>query len=113
MKIVLNGEPFEVEAPVTVSGLLAVLGFDPRIVAVEVNEQVVKRTLFDETVIHEGDRVEIVHIVGGGAPERDGTERPSSGRSDPEARDAGPQFHGRWGGGPPFSRPPVRAHNFR
>lgn len=67
MKIVLNGEPFELSGPLTVSALLAQLGLEPGRVAVEVNETVVKRGRFDETVIREGDRVEVVNVVGGGA----------------------------------------------
>jgi thiamine biosynthesis protein ThiS len=66
LTIVLNGEPFELPGPLTVSALLDQLGVDARRVAVEVNEVVVKRGTFDETMVGEGDRVEIVNIVGGG-----------------------------------------------
>jgi sulfur carrier protein len=64
--ISLNGEPYELDAPVSVSGLLARLKIDPRRVAVEHNLVVVKRGLFDSTQIHAGDEVEIVNFVGGG-----------------------------------------------
>ncbi len=66
MKIVLNGDPFEIAEPVTVSALLAQLRIDPRRVAVEHNLVVLKRATFDEVVVKEGDQVEIVNFVGGG-----------------------------------------------
>jgi thiamine biosynthesis protein ThiS len=62
----LNGEPFEIAGPVTISTLLAELNIDPRIVAVEHNVAVIKRQLYDQTVVREGDEVEIVRFVGGG-----------------------------------------------
>jgi thiamine biosynthesis protein ThiS len=64
--ITVNGEPFEVSAPFTVSGLLAQLEIDPRRVAVERNLVVVKRVAFDQTPIEAGDQIEIVNFVGGG-----------------------------------------------
>ncbi|MFL6279059.1 MAG: sulfur carrier protein ThiS [Vicinamibacterales bacterium] len=66
MTIRLNGEPFEVAGPVTIGALLAALNIDPRIVAVEHNIVVVKRQHYDDTIINEGDEVEIVRFVGGG-----------------------------------------------
>jgi thiamine biosynthesis protein ThiS len=62
----LNGEPFEIAGPVTISALLAELNIDPRIVAVEHNVSVVKRQQYDRTIVSEGDEVEIVRFVGGG-----------------------------------------------
>ncbi len=66
MKITLNGDPHELAAPTTVSGLLEGLGIDSRRVAVELNLVVLKRALFDTTEVSEGDQVEIVNFVGGG-----------------------------------------------
>jgi thiamine biosynthesis protein ThiS len=62
----LNGEPFDLSGPLTVTELLSRLQIDARRVAVEVNVVVLRRTVFDETVIREGDQVEIVNFVGGG-----------------------------------------------
>jgi thiamine biosynthesis protein ThiS len=62
----LNGDPFEVDAPLTVGELLLRLDIDPRRIAVEHNLVVVKRTAFDQTTINAGDEVEIVNFVGGG-----------------------------------------------
>lgn len=66
MTIRLNGEPFEVEGPLTVAGLLSKLAIDPRRVAVEHNLVVVRRAAYDGTLVNDGDQVEIVNIVGGG-----------------------------------------------
>lgn len=66
MKIVLNGEPFDVAGPLTIADLLARLEIDARRVAVERNLMILKRALFDTTEINEGDQIEIVNFVGGG-----------------------------------------------
>jgi thiamine biosynthesis protein ThiS len=67
MNIVVNGDPHEVEGPITVTTLLTQLNVDPRRVAVEHNLTVVKRANYDSTQIHEGDQIEIVNFVGGGS----------------------------------------------
>lgn len=66
MKISLNGEPFEVAGPLTLTALLAELNIDPRRVAVEHNLTVVKRANYDSTQVRDGDQIEIVNFVGGG-----------------------------------------------
>ena len=66
MTIRLNGEPYEIAGPVTISALLAQLQIDPRRVAVEHNITVVKKARYDTTMINEGDEIEIVNFVGGG-----------------------------------------------
>ena len=65
MKIQLNGEPTEVPDAVTIEQLLERLGVDPRRVAVEHNLTIIKRHRQAETVVNEGDEVEIVNFVGG------------------------------------------------
>jgi thiamine biosynthesis protein ThiS len=66
----LNGEAFETAGPITVSALLAALKLDGRRVAVEVNLTVLKRAEFDRVEVREGDQVEVVNFVGGGAADR-------------------------------------------
>ena len=66
MTITLNGDPFEVTGPLTVSELLATLDIDPRRIAVEHNLVVLKRVRFDLTIVNAGDQIEIVNVVGGG-----------------------------------------------
>ena len=67
MKIMLNGDPFELTAPRTISQLLLDLEIDARRVAVEHNLVVLKRAAFDATTVQDGDQIEIVNFVGGGA----------------------------------------------
>lgn len=66
MDIQLNGEPRQVEAGTTVAALLACEGLGGRRVAVEVNGAIVPRSLHDGHALHAGDRVEVVHALGGG-----------------------------------------------
>ncbi|HEY7289951.1 MAG TPA: sulfur carrier protein ThiS [Vicinamibacterales bacterium] len=66
MTITLNGERFDIAAPMSVAELLTHLNIDARRVAVEHNLMVVRRTTFEDTMVREGDEVEIVNFVGGG-----------------------------------------------
>lgn len=66
MVITLNGDRFDLDAPLSVSALLEKLEIDPRRVAVEHNLEIVRRQRYAEVVVNEGDRVEIVNFVGGG-----------------------------------------------
>ena len=66
MKITVNGEEREVAEGITVAHLLAELGTSLRGTAVEVNKRVVFRQEHESTQLHEGDRVEIITMVGGG-----------------------------------------------
>ena len=66
MTIMLNGEPFELAEPMSLTALLARLEIDPRRVAVEHNLDIIKRARYDTTIINEGDEVEVVNFVGGG-----------------------------------------------
>jgi sulfur carrier protein len=64
--IMLNGELRELRAGITVIGLLETAGFSGRKVAVEINQEIVPKSAQAERVLAEGDRVEIVHAMGGG-----------------------------------------------
>ena len=66
MTIILNGDPFDLSGPLTVTELLTSLNIDARRVAVEHNLVVLKRAAFDATLVSEGDNVEIVNFVAGG-----------------------------------------------
>lgn len=66
IQIQLNGDACPLPLPLTVNALLGVFNLDPRSVAVEVNKVVVKRAAYEDTVIDDGDEVEIVSFVGGG-----------------------------------------------
>ena len=59
MRITLNGELYELDEPLSVADLLVKLSIDPRRVAVEHNLEILRRPLFAETLVHDGDRIEI------------------------------------------------------
>jgi len=66
LTITVNGAPRQIPAPLTLAGLLAHLGLDPRTVVVERNRVIVRRPDLDATPVAEGDVIELVHFVGGG-----------------------------------------------
>ncbi|MBU3059329.1 MULTISPECIES: sulfur carrier protein ThiS [Pseudomonas] len=66
MRIQLNGEPFELPEGQTVAELLDRLELAGRRVAVELNLDIVPRSQHAATALREGDRVEVVHAIGGG-----------------------------------------------
>jgi thiamine biosynthesis protein ThiS len=66
MQIVVNGKPREVEPGTTITELLIALGLGETLVAVERNSAIVPRALHRSTALDDGDRVEVVHFVGGG-----------------------------------------------
>jgi thiazole synthase len=67
VRITLNGNGYELASPVSITALLSQLDIDSRRVAVEHNLVVVRRGRFDDTIVCDGDQVEIVNFVGGGA----------------------------------------------
>jgi thiamine biosynthesis protein ThiS len=66
MNLILNGEPRAFQGVGDVAGLVAALGLDPRKVAVERNLEIVPRSAYAATGLSDGDRIEIVHFIGGG-----------------------------------------------
>lgn len=66
MQVTINGKTEALADGITVATLLAQLDLAPIRVAVEVNEDLVPRTTFTDTVVRDGDRIEIVTFVGGG-----------------------------------------------
>lgn len=66
MEIILNGEPYQVDQPLSIVALLERLDIDARRVAVEHNLAIIKRHRFPDVIVDEGDKVEIVNFVGGG-----------------------------------------------
>ncbi len=67
MEIMLNGEPREVAESLSIANLLEELELAGRRLAVEVNLEIVPRSLHGEHMLKAGDRVEIVHAIGGGS----------------------------------------------
>lgn len=66
MRIVVNGEEREIASEASVRQLLESLGLGDTLVAVERNAHIVPRAEHASTCLHEGDRLEVVHFVGGG-----------------------------------------------
>jgi thiazole synthase len=69
MLVTINGEARTLVAAVSLDTLLNDLGLDRAKVAVERNLEIVPRSAYDRTQVAEGDRLEIVHFIGGGAPD--------------------------------------------
>lgn len=66
MKLVINGETHELSGAANLAALVGELGLDSRKVAVERNLEIVPRSCYADTPLQDGDRLEIVHFVGGG-----------------------------------------------
>jgi thiamine biosynthesis protein ThiS len=66
MNLTINGEN-QVSSAETLGALVEGLGMKPDRVAIELNREIVPRDHWPQTQLHEGDRLEIVHFVGGGS----------------------------------------------
>jgi thiamine biosynthesis protein ThiS len=66
MVVIVNGESRQVPAGTSVRGLVELLGLGRAACAVEVNQGLVRRAQHETTTLREGDRVEVVTLVGGG-----------------------------------------------
>ena len=66
MHVTINGEREALEREMSVSELLADRRIESRRVAVEINEDIVPRKTYADTLVRDGDRIEIVTFVGGG-----------------------------------------------
>lgn len=64
--VTVNGEAMHLPTGTSVAGLLERLGLDRRKVAVERNEEIVPRSTYETQAVGPGDRIEIVHFIGGG-----------------------------------------------
>ena len=62
----VNGEPYFCSSSISLPELLIQMDLNPRLVAVEYNGEIIHRQYWAETQIQQGDRLEIVTIVGGG-----------------------------------------------
>jgi sulfur carrier protein len=66
MKIIVNGEAKEVPAGFKLDELLERFEMPRQRIAVELNKSVVRRAEWPSVSLNEGDRIEVVHFVGGG-----------------------------------------------
>ena len=65
MRVTVNGEPRTVPGPTTVAGLLEQLRARGRL-AVELNQRILPRSQWSSRTIADGDRIEVIHAIGGG-----------------------------------------------
>lgn len=66
MEISVNGEPQRIDAATSAAQLVEQLGLGGKRLAMEVNGEIVPRSTFAEHTFSPGDRIEIIHAVGGG-----------------------------------------------
>jgi thiamine biosynthesis protein ThiS len=67
VQVQINGEPREFsDRTLLLNELVERLSLAPQRIAVEVNRQIVRRADWEQTEVNDGDRVEIIHFVGGG-----------------------------------------------
>lgn len=64
--MLLNGEPREVPAEIDIDRLLELFSLPKQRIAIEINNNVVRRTDWDQRTVQDGDKIEVVHFVGGG-----------------------------------------------
>ncbi|HVV64097.1 MAG TPA: sulfur carrier protein ThiS [Rhizomicrobium sp.] len=69
LSVTINGEARSLDRELSVRSLLLALGMDPAKIAVERNLEIVPRSRYDAVTLQNGDRIEIVHFIGGGAAE--------------------------------------------
>ena len=65
-KIQLNGDPYEINGQTNLNELLNKLKIQKNKVAIEVNGEIVQKDKYQNLVLAKGDKVEIVHFIGGG-----------------------------------------------
>jgi thiamine biosynthesis protein ThiS len=68
ISIRVNGKPVDLAGPTLLLDYVRQLGVDPRAIAVEVNGEILHRETYADRTLRDGDAVEIVRMVGGGAP---------------------------------------------
>lgn len=71
MLVLVNGESRDVPDSITLEEFIEHLALAPERLAIELNRRVVRRAHWSQTILTEGDRVEIVHFVGGGREDGD------------------------------------------
>lgn len=67
MDVTINGKTKSFEASCSITAMLETLDLHPQRVAVELNREIIKRDRYDEVTVSDGDEVEILQFVGGGA----------------------------------------------
>ena len=95
MHLTINGEQKKFDPPMTVEQLLGEIGLAPRKVAVERNLEIVPKSNYAGISLDDGDRLEIIHFIGGGAPDEAKAKQPQSLSDDDTWEVAGKRFKSR------------------
>ncbi|MCF8053791.1 MAG: sulfur carrier protein ThiS [Deltaproteobacteria bacterium] len=66
MTIILNGITTEIPCQITIKEMLSLQEIDAKLAIVEINEKIINRNLWQETLLCKGDKVELMSLVGGG-----------------------------------------------
>ena len=66
MHIVINGKNEQLTSPLTLHELISEKGLDPAAVVAELNREIIPGEVFPETLLRDGDRLELLQFVGGG-----------------------------------------------
>jgi sulfur carrier protein len=66
MQVTINGASHTLDDGIMLSTLLTELDIAGKRIAVEINESIVPKSLHPSTVINQGDKIEIIHAIGGG-----------------------------------------------
>jgi thiamine biosynthesis protein ThiS len=67
LKVTINGEEKPLDEGLTLADLIPLLELPAERLAIELNRRIIRRANWEATVIADGDKIEIVHFVGGGA----------------------------------------------
>lgn len=67
LSLTVNGKPREIAEPTSLLAFLQTHNVNPQLIAVEYNGDIIRRERYPEVTLRDGDRLEIVHMVGGGA----------------------------------------------
>lgn len=67
IRLQINGEKRELPEPTPLTAFLQTKGIDPRFIVVEHNGEIVRRNAYEDVTLSDGDTLEIVHMMGGGA----------------------------------------------
>jgi sulfur carrier protein len=66
MNVMVNGKEYKTETPISVSQLLTKKGYEKTLVSVEHNFTMIPKERWDDTMLDEGDNIEIIRFIGGG-----------------------------------------------
>ena len=66
INVLLNGKTREIPAEIDLDRLLELFSLPSQRIAIELNKSVIRRADWPQTVVSDGDKVEVVHFVGGG-----------------------------------------------